>query len=262
MKSHRCSCPCCGHLTYEPPIAGSMQICPICFWEDAPGEEYWNGSNSVSLVSAQQNFEEFGASEREFADAVRRPLPGEERPSDWLSLDQLAQAIIALIESAFANATLGDGITIHQREAIDGYQSAEEIEDARRLDKERCWQEITEEKIGRCGTTLTFLDPKSIRYHLPAFMRHALRVWSEVRYFGPADSILYSLASGPRSKGYHEESFLLLDRPQNEAVAAFLKFVSLVDPIYGNDAEKGLKNGWAAWVPDSLPFSNYSQIQS
>ncbi len=74
-----------------------MQLCPVCFWEDAPGEFFWNGSNSVPLFAAQRNYAEFGASEREFADSVRLPLPGEERPSGWLSFQQLALAVIALI---------------------------------------------------------------------------------------------------------------------------------------------------------------------
>jgi hypothetical protein len=85
-------------------------------------------------------------------------------------------------------------------------------------------------------------------------MRYALRVWQEFQCFGNADSVLYSLNSGPRSDGYHADSFLLLDRSQNQSVAAFLKFVSLVDPIYGNDAQKGLEKGWAAWLPESFPF--------
>lgn len=235
-----------------------MQICPICFWEDAPGEDPWNGSNSVSLLAAQKNFTEYGACEREFIDSVRLPTSGEERPTDWLSLDQLSLKIITLIEDSFSDVKLDNGLTIHQREAIDGYQSAEEIENARRLDKELHWQGIADEKIKRCGTTLTFLDPKSIRYHLPAFMRHALRSWQKFQYFGEADSLLYGLADGPRSNGYHEHSFLLLDHSQNQTVAAFLKFVSLVDPIYGRDAEKGLENGWDAYLPDSFPSLNIS----
>lgn len=237
-----------------------MQICPVCFWEDASGEYYWNGSNQMTLAMAQRNFAEFGACEREFADTVRLPLPGEERPAGWISIDQLSRKIIALIEDSFSDVKLENGLTIHQREAIDGYQSAEEIESARRLDKEPRWQDIADEKINRCGTTLTFLDAKSIRYHLPAFMRHALRVWQEFQCFGNADSILYSLTSGPRSTGYHADSFLLLDSSQNQAVAAFLKFASLVDPIYGRDAEKGLENGWAAWLPDSIPYHIPSNI--
>jgi hypothetical protein len=237
-----------------------MQICPVCFWEDASGEYYWNGSNQMTLTMAQRNFAEFGACEKDFTDSVRLPLSGEERPGDWVSFDQLSLEIIALIERSFSDVKLQDGLTIHQREAVDGYQSAEEIESARRLDKESSWQDIPDEKIGRCGTTLTFLDPKSIRYHLPAFMRHALRVWQKSQCFGESDSIVYSLNSGPRSNGYHADSFLLLDDSQNQAVAVFLKFTSLVDPIYGRDAEKGLENGWAAWLPESIPFHILTKI--
>lgn len=262
MKSNRYPCPCCGYLTYEAPVGGSMQLCPVCFWEDAPGEAPWNVSNSVSLITAQQNFAESGACEQEFADSVRPPLPGEERPSGWLSFQELAAAVITLIEDAFAEVSLGEGITIHQREAIDNYQSEEEFERARRLDDETRWQEIADEKIRRLGSHLTFLDPDSVRYHLPAFMRHALHVWDSDCSFGYSDMILYSLEDGPRSDGYHAESFLKLDDSQHRAVAIFLKFVSLVDPTYGKSASKGLRNGWEAWLPDSLHFSYYTTSHS
>ncbi len=239
-----------------------MQICPVCFWEDAPGEEFWNGSNSVPLFKAQRNFTEFGASGNEFSDAVRPPLPGEARPSDWLSFQDLAVAVIELIEDAFSGVALGNGVTIHQREAIDNYQSKEEFDKARHMDQETCWQEIPDEKIQRLGNHLTFLDPESVRYHLPAFMRHALRVWNVDFSFGNTDMILYSLEDGPRSDGYHAESFLKLDDSQHRAVAVFLKFVSLVDSTYGKDAAKGLRNGWGEWLTASLHLSKYTTLHS
>jgi hypothetical protein len=60
---------------------GSFDLCPVCFWEDDPiqfeDHGYEGGANVVSLCQAQQNFREFGASERQFVDTVRPPRPHE-----------------------------------------------------------------------------------------------------------------------------------------------------------------------------------------
>lgn len=232
-----------------------MQICPICFWEDSPGEAPWNASNTVSLAEAQENFRDFGASERDYLDVVRPAIADEQRPAGWMSLEDQAKAIIRLIESSFAGVELGDGLTIHQREAIDDYRTGEEIKVARRLDPETRWQDIPEEKIEKYGTSLVFLDPKSIRYHLPAFMRFVVQQWLKCHYIGKGDAVLYGLADGPRSEGYYKDSFLLLDDVQNKAIATFLEFVSRVDSIYGDDAGKGLHHGWSAYLQPADPNS-------
>lgn len=231
-----------------------MELCPVCFWEDAPGSSCWNGSNQVSLLEAQRNFIEFGACEREHLDSVRSSLPEENRPDEWATFDEIACRIVAMIDEAFADVKLGNGLTIQQREAIDGYQSAEEIEAARKRDPETRWQDIAREKIGCYGTTLVFLDPESIRFHLPAFMRYGMWCWQKEENFSRADMVLYSLDGGPNSTGYFSDAFEILNDSQKQTVAAFLKFVSLVDDIYGGDAEKGLDNGWAQWLPDILSF--------
>ena len=74
-------CPCCGYLTLDEEPAGTFVICPVCFWEDDPiqfeDQVYEGGANTVSLRTAQENFRQFGASERRFLSHVRPPLPDE-----------------------------------------------------------------------------------------------------------------------------------------------------------------------------------------
>lgn len=71
------TCFCCGHKSIE----DLFDICPICFWEkDIFQEEniYDNGGpNSVSLVNARENYQAYGACEKEFIKFVRRPIEGE-----------------------------------------------------------------------------------------------------------------------------------------------------------------------------------------
>jgi hypothetical protein len=46
-------CPCCGHRTL--PARGDYDLCPVCRWEDEPGEPWEvSGANATTLVEAQQ----------------------------------------------------------------------------------------------------------------------------------------------------------------------------------------------------------------
>ncbi|WAC20104.1 CPCC family cysteine-rich protein [Luteolibacter sp. SL250] len=247
------TCPCCGHRVHSEPImGGSMQICPICFWEDVPGEHPDDRSNGVSLLDAQENYRKEGACDPEFINVVRAPNSDEEPDSTWRSFRDDAHATIELIEHAFGSVALGNGMTIHQREVISDYGTQHDFDAARRLDTERRWQDIAGPKIGQLGTTLIFLDPESIRYHLPAFMRHVIRSWLETSDFDD-EMVLYSLSDGPCSDGYHADSFTLLNPEQKQATATFLQFIASVDSIYGPEAGEGLTNGWDKWLSTSTP---------
>ncbi len=83
----RYTCPCCGYQTLveEPP--GTYDICRICFWEDDGVQfddpDFEGGANTVSLRQAQQNYIQFGASERLFSDSVRKPNEHDRKDPDW-----------------------------------------------------------------------------------------------------------------------------------------------------------------------------------
>ncbi len=253
MPDIRYPCPCCGYRTYLRPAGGTMQICPVCFWEDAPGDYYWNGSNQVSLDLAQRNFRRVGACEINYINSVRAPLAGEERPSQWISYDDCSVAIKELIARAYRDVKLDGGATLHQREAIDAYGSKSAIAEARQKDPETRWQDIPASKIDRLGMSLIFLDPRSIRFHLPSFMRRSLDLWLGSPGVDDTESLVFGLMEGPRSTGYFGGAFLLLDRTQLEAVAAYLNFLA-AGYSFREDAAKALAKGWAEWIPASFPF--------
>lgn len=77
--SKRYICPCCGCFTL--PKRGEYDVCPVCFWEDDPGqfacEQSCEGANGVSLLEARKNYAAFGACETEMLPYVRKPLPNE-----------------------------------------------------------------------------------------------------------------------------------------------------------------------------------------
>ena len=50
-------CYCCFYLVFKPEDSFGS-ICPVCFWQDAPG------ANRTTLEQARKNFKEFGASDQ------------------------------------------------------------------------------------------------------------------------------------------------------------------------------------------------------
>jgi len=83
------TCPCCGYkvFTQEP---GSFEICEICYWEDEakllryPKEK---GSNDLSLIESQLNFEKHQVSEPSLKCLVRSPNENDEKDKKWRKID-------------------------------------------------------------------------------------------------------------------------------------------------------------------------------
>ncbi|HEX2133867.1 MAG TPA: CPCC family cysteine-rich protein [Actinophytocola sp.] len=83
-------CPCCGHATFsEPP--GSYEICDVCFWEDDAVQLRWpdwsGGANGPSLIDAQRNCAELGATEVRFTGLVRQATASEPLDAGWRLID-------------------------------------------------------------------------------------------------------------------------------------------------------------------------------
>lgn len=79
-------CPCCGYLVF-PAMAGSFDVCPICYWEDDDAQlldpNHVGESNRISLIEAQNNFMEKGWSDKRFAPQVSKPTPEDQRAPGW-----------------------------------------------------------------------------------------------------------------------------------------------------------------------------------
>lgn len=233
-----------------------MQICPVCFWEDAMGEFPYNGSNELPLPLAQQNYQRMGACELEYADLTRPPRQDEARPEDWVSFETLRLKIIDQIEDVFGEVTLEDGVTLHQSREFDclGYPSQSELAKAASLDPETRWKEIIQDKISSFSESMIFFDPKGFRFHLPAFMRHALRMVPSDSG-GHADGVMFALLDGP-DKSYSRGGIEILTLKQKQCVASFLHFFATSDgDFYQSNARKALKNGWIQWLPETFRSS-------
>jgi hypothetical protein len=68
-------CPCCHFRTLTK--RGTLEICPVCYWQDEDGHDNQDSHNLVSLTNAQAEFGEIRASDLIWIGAVRPPLPSE-----------------------------------------------------------------------------------------------------------------------------------------------------------------------------------------
>jgi hypothetical protein len=83
--------------------------------------------------------------------------------------------VIRAIEEAFRSVPLGK-ITLHEAEKMDSYGSTDAVlRAARDLDPERDWRDVPDDSLRACPDALSFLDPVSWRFYLPAYMRFGLR---------------------------------------------------------------------------------------
>lgn len=70
-------CLCCGYRTLDE--RGGYDICPICFWEDEPGQreddlDKKSGANhGLTMRQAKENYKRFGACEESMIKNVRKP---------------------------------------------------------------------------------------------------------------------------------------------------------------------------------------------
>jgi len=86
-----------------------------------------------------------------------------------------AEQLISSLAESFRAVSLGNGITLHEANAMDLRLPVTEQRAMRRLDKESQWQNIPQAHIIKCSAALSFLDPAGFRFYLPAFLTFGLR---------------------------------------------------------------------------------------
>lgn len=149
-------------------------------------------------------------------------------------------SLIAEIERAFEGVTRGEGISLHEAIALDERASLEQQKAARKLDAETRWQDIRDKDISECCSALSFFDVKGFRYHIPAFMRAALRNFQDDPN-GIRNSCEFHLTqeNGKSLRQSHAASIVSkygFSPSQVSAIAKFLRFVIDFDELAGQKA--------------------------
>ena len=148
------------------------------------------------------------------------------------------QLVIERIERAFSGIRLGAGVSLREADVIDNHGRDAERKPARAQDEVEDWRLIPEDLISRYPSCLSFLDAEGMRFHLPAYMRFALRNYKDSAS-ASIDFTIYAL-------GYEDDRFGLLTAPQRAAVRHFLKFMAFNGGHFvdGNSAERALEDVW------------------
>ncbi len=90
---------------------------------------------------------------------------------DEFRQDQIPVAQLKkLIEQAFAGVTRGDGVTLHQAIAKDDYATDDAIAAAAQQDKDQDWRDVPADPQASSEVIFSYLDPRGLRYYLPAAM--------------------------------------------------------------------------------------------
>jgi hypothetical protein len=134
--------------------------------------------------------------------------------------------VVKLIEDAFKNVVLGDGIGIYEAEAIDNYASDKNTIKARAKDREewKRWTEIPKEVLEVASSSLCFMDIEGMRFLLPAYMKFSVENY-ETSDSISIDSPIYALLSHPVFVESNVNEYFT--KEQYSVFAKFLKFMVL-----------------------------------
>lgn len=158
--------------------------------------------------------------------------------------------VVTAIEVAFAGVPRGDGITLHEADAIDKHLSEAERAQVRDLDTETRWEDVPADLIARFSCQLAFVDGAGYRYYIPAFMRWVVTNYHESRSF-TVDSTIYGLAHVANPGDCPAARALpLLSAPQRCAIAKFLLHMSTAAALHADaaHAQQALDRFWGRYV--------------
>ena len=152
-----------------------------------------------------------------------------------------------LINEAFKNVTLEDGVSLHQAEVMDNYGegvTAKEFEMLPESEITNDWATISASELNN-HLYLVYMDAKGFRYYIPAFMMNALNEYED-------GYVVFNLLP---EKGdlweYKMAQYALLDDDQRKAIAQFLQWAPYLldfDLMDEMDAENALKNYWHQYL--------------
>ena len=148
------------------------------------------------------------------------------------------EEIILKIQKAYQGVLLEGGVGLWEGQAIDDYDVGVNRAQAREKDELYNWELISKEDLNYCESSLSFFDPRGIKFHLPAYLILELNKESE-----SAVGIIFKLTNS------NYEMFELLDKPQKNVVKEFLYYI-LQDKNYWYEKEEIENSLFVFWDDD------------
>jgi hypothetical protein len=141
--------------------------------------------------------------------------------------------VLKLVQCAFRDINLGDGVGLWQAQGIDDYADAQTLDNYRAQDEKTDWSAIPVDHLDQCHSSLCFFDDEGMRFHLPAYL------CADLQGALNTANIIFHLTRGM-------SAFDMLSRAQRNAVREFL-LLRLSDCDYEferKDIEFALREYW------------------
>lgn len=139
-----------------------------------------------------------------------------------------ASSVEQLIREAFAGVTLEDGVGLLEGQALDDYAGSDAKAAARAKDEAGDWSRIPPDLLNSTHSSLSFFDPKGMRFHLPAYLI------ADIKGTLQQDVVFHLTYTGHDAQA----RFSLLTPKQREAVHQFLLYHLATTPEPNRSFEK------------------------
>jgi hypothetical protein len=246
MEAILVPCVCCGYYTLKELSSNPYQQCPVCCWITSCTDDRWNKANEVTLEKAQTTFQAMGVCDIIWKETARSPTPEDRIVPNFQTVSarrprerELAKNRIA---NAFSELRRGTGMRIFDAEVKDDYGMVSERAKQISQVMYQHWNEIPHKVIEDFGTVLSFFDPESYRFHIPAYMTWTL-LFHEVSQSISSSSTVYSLSLGSSQKQWKLERFEGFNHQQKQAVTSFLRYMATFSDD-SDDAQEALNQYW------------------
>ena len=160
-----------------------------------------------------------------------------------------AEKIIAAISQAFGKVLRGQGISLHEADALDSYASDDQRKQAKLLDTDVHWWEIPPQQLERFSGVLIYTNAEGFRYYIPAYMTVALRTFQSGSLL--VDVTISSLFPVTPNAS---ERYALLNDNQKQCIARFLWFMAMetedhwINKLKVYNATRALEDLWYPYL--------------
>ncbi len=124
-------------------------------------------------------------------------------------------SLLVRLHEVFDGVTLEDGIGLMEALEIDSHSSIEVSTIARNGDEKEDWKCLTADRLRGTFASLSYFDPKGMRFHLPAFLTAELQSLLE-------EDLIWQLC---QVDGWCGERFSVLTWEQKRLICDILRYL-------------------------------------
>ena len=167
--------------------------------------------------------------------------------------DELRVSLIAEITAAFKDVLRGDGVSLSETNVLDDYGGMDARLEARQLDTDTHWWELTDDDLYDRYVYLSYVDGESLRYYLPAYMISGLNGAEQSR--GAFE--LLTCYEGSSTEAWMRQKWEGFTDEQGRVTCLFLQYMASHaenrrDPMRDvKSAQKALRQHWGQFCQDN-----------